>query len=88
MKLLISPKAEKELRKIPKIDQIIIARKIRSLSNPSAILNSEKLSGYPNIYRIRVGNYRIVFRKTTAEIYVILIGHRRDIYRLINQLLR
>ena len=86
MKLIISSRAEKELKKIPKIDQIAIARKIRSMKNTSTVLNEEKLTGYKHMYRIRIGQYRIVYRKKAEEIYIILLGHRKDIYRLINQL--
>ena len=87
MKLIISQKAEKELKKIPKIDQIVIAKKIRSIKDSSIATKKQKLTGYKNIFRIRVGNFRIVYKKATKEIYIILIGHRKDIYQLINQLL-
>lgn len=80
MSLSISSRAEKQLRKLPKFDQIAIAQKIRQLPQRT-ILNEEKLSGYNDIFRVRVGNYRIVYRKTRISIYIILIGHRRDVYR-------
>jgi len=84
MKIIISPRAEKELKKITKIDQIAIIRKIRLMKDSSLILNEEKLSCFKNIFRIRVGQYRIVYQKTVEEIYVVLIGHRKDIYHLVN----
>ena len=42
-----------------------------------------KLAGEPDLYRIRVGDYRVVYQvKDTALIVLVLsIGHRRDIYR-------
>ena len=85
MKIIISPRAEKQLRKIAKFDQIAIVQKIRSLVQ-SNISGEEKLSGYPHMYRVRVGNYRIAYRKTKF-IYIILIGHRKDIYRALQDLL-
>lgn len=88
MKVILSPRSEKELKKITKIDQIAVARKIRQIKDESINLQEEKLSGFKNIFRVRVGNYRIVYRKTTQEIYIILIGHRKDIYDLVNKLLR
>jgi mRNA interferase RelE/StbE len=88
MKIIISSRAEKELKKITKIDQIAIARKIRLIKEFPMTPNEEKLSGYKNIYRVRVGEYRIVYRKTVNEIYIVLIGHRKDIYRLVDHLLR
>jgi len=86
MKILIAKRAERYLKKIPKIDQIAIVRKIRLLISPSS--NEEKLKGLKNIYRIRVGDYRIVFRRTKEEIFIVLIGHRKEIYNLVNRLLK
>ncbi len=86
MKIVLSPRAEKVLRKLPKIDQIAIARKIRLLPEIKSVQKEEKLKGFPNIYRVRIGNYRIVYRRVTQEIYIILIGHRKDIYDLLEQL--
>jgi mRNA interferase RelE/StbE len=85
MKVIISPKAERELENLPKIDQIALAKKIRSLIS-TQVINEEKLKGYKNIFRTRVGNYRIVYRKTIKEIYIILIGHRKNIYDLLKRL--
>lgn len=85
MKITISPRAEKELKKLSKINQLAIANKIRSFVNVS-ITNEEKLSGYKNIYRVRIGDYRIVFKKSPSEIYIVLIGHRKDIYDLLKRL--
>lgn len=87
MKIVISPRAEKELKKIPKINQISIVKKIRSLTI-SLNLNKEKLTGYKDIYRVRAGQYRIVYREKNNKIFIILIGHRRDIYRLLSQLFK
>jgi mRNA interferase RelE/StbE len=84
MKILIAKRAEKYLKKIPKIDQIAIVRKIRLLTSPSP--NEEKLKGLKNIYRVRVGDYRIVFRRTKEEIFIVLIGNRKEIYQLVNRL--
>lgn len=86
MTITISPRAEKQLRKIPKFDQLAIAQKIRTLSQ-SIVSGEEKLSGFPNIFRVRVGNYRIVYRKLNGSIYIILIAHRRDVYNALKELI-
>ncbi len=88
MKIIISPRAEKQLKKITKIDQIALARKIRLLGKSSQTLDEEKLAGFRNIYRIRVGSYRIVYKKTAKLVYVVLIGHRREIYQLLKRALK
>lgn len=87
MKVIISPRAEKEIRKLPKFDQIAVIQKIRSFAN-LPILNEEKLSGYPHVYRVRVGNYRIVYKRTNEYISVVLIRNRRDVYRMLKELLK
>ncbi|MFH0762506.1 MAG: type II toxin-antitoxin system RelE/ParE family toxin [Candidatus Omnitrophota bacterium] len=86
MKIIISPRAEKELKKLSKINQIALVKKIRSLAQPP-IVNEEKLSGYKNVFRVRVGDFRIIYKKSSLEIFIILIGHRKEIYKLLKQLL-
>lgn len=86
MKISLLPRAEKDLRKLPKFDQIAVASKIRSLPDPP-VLGEEKLTGYPRVYRVRVGNYRIVYKKMSESIVIVLIRHRRDVYRLLKELL-
>ncbi|MCC8166415.1 MAG: type II toxin-antitoxin system RelE/ParE family toxin [Planctomycetes bacterium] len=41
-----------------------------------------KMQGEPT-YRIRVGNYRVVYEinDTSITVLVVKIGHRRDVYR-------
>lgn len=86
MKITILPRAEKELRKLPKLDQIAVASKIRVLSDPP-VFGEEKLAGYTHVYRVRVGNYRVVYKRASESIVIILIRHRRDIYRMLKDIL-
>ncbi len=87
MKVILSPHAEKKLRRIPKIDQIAIVQKIRKIRDENKVPNEEKLQGFKDIYRIRIGDYRIVYKKTASFFYVVLIGHRKDIYKALRDLL-
>jgi mRNA interferase RelE/StbE len=87
MTIRISQAAEKEVRKLPKFDQIAIARKIRSLVSVP-ISGEEKLSGFKNIFRVRVGNYRIVYRRTLNDIFIILVRHRKDVYKKLGLLMK
>ena len=86
MKIVISPRAEKQLRKLPKVSQIIIAKKIRLLSS-TEVEFADPLRGYRNIARVRVGDFRIIYRKTKETVYIVLIGHRKDIYAKLRNLL-
>lgn len=87
MKFIISPQAEKEIKKLPKVTQIIIAKNIRSIGEESKNRKETVLKEYKNVYRIRVGDYRIVYKRSHKLIYIISIGHRKDIYKILDRLL-
>ena len=87
MRVIVSPLAEKQLQKFSKVNQIIIAKKVRTIATTPRAPEYEQLKGYKNIYRARLGDLRIVFRKSKHELYIILIGHRRDIYEKLKRLL-
>lgn len=72
----------KDLRKIPNQDVARILTRIRALSNEPRPVGAEKLSGEDK-YRIRQGDYRIVYVVNDAEICVVVVkvGHRREVYR-------
>ena len=44
---------------------------------------ARRLQGYQDIYRIRVGQYRVVYEVIDNRVVVIVLklGHRKDIYR-------
>ncbi len=78
-------KAEKDLQSIDLPHRKIIKEKLLLLAkNPEVLKNNiKKLSGAKeNYYRLRVGNYRVIFQRKAKElvILVIRIGHRREIY--------
>ena len=86
MKVVLLSHAEKQLRKLPKIDQIAVSHKIRTLQKPE-FSGEEKLSGFSHIYRVRVGNYRVVYKKTKETLSIVIIRHRRDVYKIVKELL-
>lgn len=88
MKVILSSRAEKELEHIPKISQIAVTQKIRLLRENQVFPQEEKLAGFQNIYRVRVGNYRIVYKRTYQQLYIVVISHRKQVYRMLWQLLK
>ncbi len=86
MKLVISPLAEKQIRKLPKFVQISTVKKIRRFYETRFPLGVKQLSGYKDIYRVRVGDYRIVFRKYPGKTYIVLVAHRKDVYLRLKKL--
>ena len=56
---------------------------IDALANDARPAGCLKLAGSPDLYRIWVGDYRIVYQVNGSELVVLVlsIGHRREIYR-------
>jgi len=80
--IVIKKSALKELIKIPKKDLKKIILKIKSLSINLRPIGCEKCTGIDR-YRIRQGYYRILYtiKEQILTVYVVKIGHRKDIYR-------
>lgn len=81
-KIFIKPSAKKELESLPQDDLTRIVDKIKNLSSDPRPPGAEKLSGEDK-YRIRHGNYRIVYLIEDDKLIVIVVkvGHRRDVYK-------
>jgi len=81
-KILFKHSAVKELEDIPKKDIKKIIKRIQSLALNPRPSGAKKLS-YQKRYRIRQGNYRIVYSIEDNEftVHIYKIGHRREIYR-------
>ena len=72
----------KDLCKIPKTNLKRILARIDILSKNPRPMGCEKLTGEA-LYRVRQGNYRIVYSIQDNEltVWIIKVGHRKDIYR-------
>ena len=83
-RLLLKPSAGKELEAVgSKSDRLRITQRIHALADKPRPHGSEKLAGYDNRYRIRQGNYRIIYLidDEHREVTIYKIGDRKDIYR-------
>jgi mRNA interferase RelE/StbE len=76
------PTALKGLRGMPKSVAIKIKNTIMALAKEPYPQGSKKLKGAIDLWRIRQGNYRIIYTVKDNEltILVLKIGHRKDIY--------
>jgi len=84
-KLKFLGKALDDLKNIDRDHQKIIKEKLLILAkNPEVLKNNiKKLNGTKeNFYRLRVGNYRVIFKKKEKQLIIIIvrIGHRKEIY--------
>jgi mRNA interferase RelE/StbE len=79
--LLVLPAAQKDLDKLEAPVFARILKKIRSLSEDARPPGCLKLTEEDG-YRIRTGDYRILYRIDDAlkRIYIYRIKHRKDVY--------
>lgn len=77
--------AKAEFEQLPQKVQDRVLEALTFLSqNPfSDMLRIKKLKGMGNLYRIRIGDYRILYevRSDVLVVLIIKIGHRREVYR-------
>ena len=74
--------AARELRKLPREAVLRILQAIEQLATQPYPPGVRKLVGSEHTYRIRVGDYRVVYNvvSSTLIIQIIRVGHRREIY--------
>jgi mRNA interferase RelE/StbE len=73
----------KELTKLDKPVARRIARAVDGLGVQPRPAGARSLVGYPGLWRIRIGDYRVVYAIKDAELLVLAlrIAHRRDVCR-------
>ena len=78
-------RAVRQLTAIPPTAALTILRAMTPLGDdprrPDA--NLKKLAGYQDRYRLRAGDYRVIYDVTGAQLVILIVGvgHRREIYR-------
>ncbi len=81
-KIFFKRSAEKELRRIsqPHLSQIL--KRIQSLAAEPRPEGIHRLKGEGRHFRLRQGDYRIIYEVDDArgEVMIIKIGHRREVY--------
>jgi mRNA interferase RelE/StbE len=83
-KLLVKPSARKEIEAAgTKADRQRIIETIQSPSTDPRTEGCEKLAGYTDRYRVRQGQYRIVYLidDKRREVMIFKVGHRKDVYK-------
>ena len=80
--LSIRKRADKFLRSLPKRDYHLVSTAMLSLGDNPYQPGHKKLKSYVSTYRIRAGNYRILYEieSTKLLVTVVDIGDRKNIY--------
>ena len=81
--LAIRPAAERDLRALTPTMLARIDARLRELADNPRPRGTERLRGPQGGFRLRVGDYRILYDVDDAQQVVIIgrVRHRRDVYR-------
>ena len=82
-RIRFAPSARRQLEDLPRKVQQRIAAHVDPLAVSPRPRGSIKLEGEDDLYRIRVGKYRVIYAIRDEELIVLVlrVGHRRDVYR-------
>ena len=77
------PSVEKDLRSLPKPAIERVVNRMELLADDPFPRQALKLQGGEQLYRLRVGDYRIVYAvdQDAKEVIVHYVRHRREVYR-------
>ncbi len=79
----ISRTAERQISQLPRVEQIRVLKVIAQLENDPTPAGCRKLQGHDKTFRIRVGDYRVIYDLDLKRVVVVVlkVGHRKEIYR-------
>ena len=82
-KIEVSQSAERQLKKLRREDLRRVVKAILALGDDPHPIGSRKLTGYDDVFRIRVSQYRIFYSVSGKKLIIIIlkIGQRKDVYR-------
>lgn len=78
-----SKKAQKQFKVLPKSTQNRLIAKINLLSENPRPVDCKKLKGVKDLFRLRVGDYRVVYTIEDEYLLILIVevGHRREVYK-------
>ena len=81
--ILYKPSTEKDLRLLPRPTIARVLSAINRLADDPFPKQALKLKGTEQLYRLRVGDYRVIYKvdPVTRRIVIEHVRHRRDVYR-------
>jgi mRNA interferase RelE/StbE len=79
-KIVWDEKAFQELNRLESLVSRIILKKVRVLEEEPFAKGVKRLRG-SNGFRLRVGDYRVIFSVENEQIQVLKVGHRKNIYK-------
>jgi mRNA interferase RelE/StbE len=77
------PSAARSFEKLPLVARRRVRRAIDGLTVNPRPVGAHKLSGAQDVWRLRVGDYRVLYQVADPTLFVLIVklGHRREVYR-------
>ena len=72
--------ALKDLEKLEMFLKKRIIGKVMDFASEGSFHGIKRMASCDNLYRLRVGDYRVIFEMINSEIVVTKVGHRKNIY--------
>lgn len=81
--IVFARSARKELEDLPRSLGLRVLRRIESLGRSPRPRGSRKLVGAGNLWRIRIGDYRVIYAVDDRQrlVDIVAIRHRGDAYQ-------
>lgn len=82
-KVIFKPSVEKDFRRLPKKIVSNVMGRVEKLKDEPFPRGVTKLEDAEKLYRVRVGDYRIVYEvdTDTKQITILYVRHRSTVYR-------
>jgi mRNA interferase RelE/StbE len=81
-------RAVRQLLAVPQLTALTILRALTPLGDDPRRQDADikKLAGYSDRYRLRVGDYRVMYEIADAQLIILIVGvgHRREAYRALS----
>ena len=79
--VVLSKSAQRDIDALPAVIQARVAAKIAALAAYPDVTGVKSLKGkLKGTYRVRAGEYRILFTLATATITIVAVDDRKDVY--------
>lgn len=81
--LTIKPAAERDIGRLPQTLQLRVVETLARIQKEPRGHGTIKLTGTKATYRVRVGDWRIVYEieDLTHTVFITMVAHRREVYR-------
>ncbi|OGQ21660.1 MAG: hypothetical protein A3I05_04955 [Deltaproteobacteria bacterium RIFCSPLOWO2_02_FULL_44_10] len=83
--LLFKPSFFKDLKRLPKEIRDRLTLVFENIRRDPFAVAAKRLVGYTDLYRYRLGDYRLVYyvKRNERKIMILLIAHRKEVYRFL-----